>query len=79
MSGPAPAGGMSAHLLLPIRLHEEDGQWVAVCDDLDVSSFGDSVPAAVAAIDEALQVYLETLQDVGELHLQPHARGPRHL
>ena len=61
------ANTVNAHLLLTARVHEEDGQWVSECEELGVASFGASVTEALSALDEAIEVYLQTLLDIGEL------------
>ena len=47
---------------------EKDGnQFTALCPELDVASCGDTVEEALDMLEEALQVYLEAVHDVGEL------------
>ena len=47
---------------------EKDGnQFTAICPELDVASCGDSVEEALDMLEEALEVYLEAVHDVGEL------------
>lgn len=54
------------YVVLTIRIHREDDAYVGLCEELDVSSFGDSVDEALAATLEATALYLETLDDEGE-------------
>jgi predicted RNase H-like HicB family nuclease len=49
------------------QLFEEDGQIVAVCPELNVSSFDDTPPQAVAALKEAVTAFLEECQRMGTL------------
>ena len=42
---------------------EEDGQYVAVNPEYDVASQGDTVEAALANLQEALELYLEELRE----------------
>ena len=47
---------------------EKDGnQFTAVCPELDVASCGDTVEEALDMLEEALEVYLEAVHNVGEL------------
>jgi len=41
------------------QLFEENGQIVAVCQELSVSSFGDTPEAALASLQEAVTLFLE--------------------
>jgi predicted RNase H-like HicB family nuclease len=49
------------------QLFEEDGQIVAVCPELNVSSFGNTPDAALAALQEAVTLFLEECQRLGTL------------
>ncbi len=55
------------HVPYTSQLFEEDGQIVAVCPDLNVSSFGDTPQAALAALREAVTLFLEECQRLGTL------------
>lgn len=46
---------------------EEEGQWVAVCPALDVSSYGDTIEEAKVAFEEALEIFIEETVDRGTL------------
>ena len=47
---------------------EKDGnQFTAICPELEVASFGDTVEESLDMLEEALEVYLEAVHDVGEL------------
>lgn len=47
---------------------EKDGnQFTALCPELDVASCGDTVEEALDMLEEALEVYLEDLADIGNL------------
>jgi predicted RNase H-like HicB family nuclease len=45
---------------------EETGQYVAVCEDLDVASCGDSIEDAFAQIEDAVELFLNALEEEGE-------------
>ena len=50
---------------------EEGGQYVAVNPEYDVASQGDSVETALANLQEALELYLEELEQ-SNLPANPH-------
>ena len=49
------------------QLFEEDEQIVALCPELNVSSFGDTPQEALAALQEAVNLFLEECQRMGTL------------
>ena len=49
------------------RLYREDNTVVAVCPELNVSSFGDTPEEAVASLHEAVTLFLEECQRMGTL------------
>ena len=49
------------------QLFEEDGQVVALSAELNVSSFGDTAEEALAALQEAVTLFLEECQRIGTL------------
>jgi predicted RNase H-like HicB family nuclease len=51
------------------QLFAEDGQMVAVCPELNVSSFGDTVDEALASLQEAVELFLEECQAMGTLEM----------
>ena len=55
------------HVPYTSQLFEEDGQIVAICPELDVSSFGDTTEEALAALQEAVTLFLEECQRMGTL------------
>lgn len=48
-----------------------DGEWEAICLDLDIAVQGRSFEEVFASLREAIALYLETVAD-----LQPEERGP---
>lgn len=56
----------SGHVLLTIRVREEDGSFVGECVELDISSCGDDINEAFRATLEATALYLERLDVNGE-------------
>jgi len=51
------------------QLFEEDGQIVALCPELNVSSFGDTPAEALASLQEAVTLFLEECQQMGTLEM----------
>jgi predicted RNase H-like HicB family nuclease len=49
------------------EIFEEDGQVVALCPELNVSSYGESAPDALNALKEAVELYLEECLRMGTL------------
>ena len=45
---------------------EDDGRWTARCLELGTSTFGSDLEEAAEAIDEAIGLQLNTLEDLGE-------------
>ena len=50
---------MDIHLVYRAEVFKEDGQFVAICPELNVSSFGDSVEEARKSLREAIDLFLE--------------------
>ncbi len=51
-----------------IDYFEEDGAIVALCPELQVSSFGDTLDEAEKSIREALELFFEGCESLGTLH-----------
>ena len=51
------------------QLLEEDDQIVALCPELNVSSFGDTPQEALNALQEAVDLFLEECQHMGTLEV----------
>lgn len=49
------------------ELFEEDGQIVALCPELSVSSFGDTPTEALTSLQEAVALFLEECRRIGTL------------
>jgi len=45
-------------------ISKEEGEYVALCPELDVASQGDSIEEALANLKEAVELYLEDEKDV---------------
>lgn len=55
------------HIRPTFRAYREDDQWVSECRELDTASCGDTVDEAFDALLDATLVYLQTLEEIGEL------------
>jgi predicted RNase H-like HicB family nuclease len=59
------------------ELFEEDGQVVAVCPELNVSSFGDTSAKALDSLKEAVELFLEECRNMGTLETVLEEAGYR--
>lgn len=53
-------------IVLPIKIVLEDKVYVGYCPTFDVSSFGSTIEEALDSTLEAVEVYLEAIDDVNE-------------
>lgn len=58
---------MDIHLEYRMEVFKEEGQYVALCPELNVSSFGDSVEEAKRSLKEAIELFLEECDSMGTL------------
>jgi len=49
-----------------VLLHEQDGRYSAIAPALGVASWGHDVPEALQMVQEAIELYLESLRDDDE-------------
>lgn len=49
------------------EIFQEGDQYVALCPELTVSSFGDTAPEALESLQEAVSLFLEECQRMGTL------------
>lgn len=52
---------------LEINVFKEGGVYVALCPELNVSSFGDDIESAKESLREALEAFLEECEAMGTL------------
>ncbi|MBI1878083.1 MAG: type II toxin-antitoxin system HicB family antitoxin [Chloroflexi bacterium] len=57
------------HVPYTSQLFEEDGQIVALCPELNVSSFGHTPEEALTSLQEAVTLFLEECQQLGTLEI----------
>jgi predicted RNase H-like HicB family nuclease len=55
------------HVPYTSQIFDEDGQFVALCLELNISSFGDTPDEALASLQEAVTLFLEECQQMGTL------------
>ena len=55
-------------VMLTGTLFKDGNYWVAYCPELNVSSFGNTQKEAKAALNEALQLFLEDITDRGTMY-----------
>ena len=58
---------MTTHIPYTSQLFAESDQFVALCPELNVSSYGDSPEQALAALQEVVILFLEECQAMGTL------------
>lgn len=58
---------MRKTITLTLEVEREDDQYVSLCPELDVSSYGDSVEEALSRLQDAVTLYLDTIEQDGEL------------
>ena len=51
------------------EIFKEDDLYVALCPELDVSSFGETIQEAKASLEEALLAFLEECENMNTLEL----------
>lgn len=57
---------MGKHIMLDVLIREEpEGGYSVVCTPLDVASQGESIDEALANIKEAVELYLESAEELG--------------
>lgn len=73
----SPASDKHAYIRLTFRVSAEDGQYASYCDELGTASCGDTVEEALANLNEAVTLHLETLEELGERGRFLRERGIR--
>ena len=68
---------MLKSILYTCRLYRENGTVVAICPELNVSSFGDTPEEAVASLHEAVTLFVEECQRMGTLETVLEESGYR--
>ena len=58
---------MSPSIVYRVEIFKEGDQYVSLCPELNVSSFGDTEDEAEAALREAVQLFVEQCEEMGTL------------
>lgn len=58
---------MNRLVITRVEVFREEDSYVALCPDLDVSSFGDTAEEAKLALHEALEAFIEECDTMGTL------------
>ena len=66
---------MRKTITLTLEVEREEDQYVSLCRELDVSSYGDSVEEALSRLRDAVTLYLDTIEQDGELERVIQDRG----
>lgn len=57
---------MSQYVVLTCEYRKEGRKWVGTCQELGTSTFGRKLDEARCRLEEAVELHLETLEQVGE-------------
>jgi predicted RNase H-like HicB family nuclease len=57
---------MGKVITVTLQVEREDDQYVSLCPELDIASYGDTVEEALAHLDNAVSIYLDTIEEDGE-------------
>ena len=58
---------MKNQIMARVKLFREGGLYIAVCPDLNVSSFGETIANARLSLHEALEAFIQTCEQMGTL------------
>ncbi len=56
------------YIILTFMVQQEGAYWVSECQELGTSSFGSNEDEALDNLFDATEVYLNTLEELGEAH-----------
>lgn len=70
---------MSAPVIFRVEIFKDGGQYVGLCPELGVSSFGDTEDGAEAALREAVQLFIEQCEEMGTLKEVLEEAGFEHV
>ncbi len=66
---------MQKMIALTLAVEREDDQYVSLCPELDVASYGETIEDAVARLRDAVALYLDTIERDGERERVFRERG----
>lgn len=55
-----------AYIIVTLSFYKEGNRWVGLCKELGTSTFGRSIQEANNRLIEAVELHLNTLEEVGE-------------
>jgi len=58
---------MLAKLIFRAEIFQEDNIYVGLCPELNVSSFGENIEAAQKSLQEAVEAFIETCEEMGTI------------
>ena len=58
---------MKYDILVRIETFKEGNQYVSLCPELNVSSFGDTIEGSEKSLQEALNLFIEEIEEMGTL------------
>ena len=53
---------------LTFAYHEEEGQWVGVCDELGTSAFADTMEQMKTELRDAVELQLNEMERIADIH-----------
>jgi len=57
---------ITGYIIVTFNIQQEDDVWTAHCEELGTATFGHSREEALERLKEAVELHLNTLEDVGE-------------
>jgi|SwirhisoilCB3_FD_contig_61_3680709_length_662_multi_2_in_0_out_0_1 predicted RNase H-like HicB family nuclease len=57
---------MQQMITLTLKAEREDDQYVSICPELDLSSYGETTDEAIERLDNMILLYLDTIEADGE-------------
>jgi len=57
---------MERMITLTLEVEREDDQYLSLCPELDLASYGDTVEDALSHLKDAVLLYLDTIEQDGE-------------
>lgn len=61
-----PKRNSTGYIELTLTFKQEDGLWIAECEELGTAAFGETFEEAHEALEDLVTLHLNTLVDVGE-------------
>ena len=68
---------MERYVVFRLLVQKEDDVYVSHCEKLGISSSGETIDEALANLKDALEIYLNTIEELGERSLLFRGKGIR--